>query len=244
MSPLLSSFNSTFGVLTGSSNIVKNGLVLHLDAGQSSSYPGSGTTWTDLSGNGNNGTLTNGPTYSSANGGSIVFDGVDDYISGSTISPLPSGSSPRTIEVICKPDINNTPQSIFSYGIDTTAQRVNITNTSSEISLAFSGHRYGKGGLSLQQNFNHIAFVYPINSTSSSSWLMYLNSAELTGLQTLAGSPITMNTAPVQIFYIGSNFGIDLFYNQNIASIKIYNRALTAAEIQQNFNALRGRFGI
>jgi hypothetical protein len=55
-------------------------LQLYLDAGNASSYPGSGTTWTDLSGNGRNGTLTNGPTYSSANGGSIVFDGTDDFV--------------------------------------------------------------------------------------------------------------------------------------------------------------------
>jgi uncharacterized delta-60 repeat protein len=59
--------------------IVTDGLVLALDAANPKSYPGSGTTWTDLSGNGNTGTLTNGPTYSSANGGSIAFDGVDDY---------------------------------------------------------------------------------------------------------------------------------------------------------------------
>jgi hypothetical protein len=66
--------------------LVRNGLVLALDAGRTLSYPGSGTTWTDLSGNGNTGTLTNGPTYSSANGGSLVFDGVDDYVNlGSSI---------------------------------------------------------------------------------------------------------------------------------------------------------------
>ena len=58
------------------SRIITENLVLCLDAANSKSYPGSGTTWTDLSGNGNNATLTNGPTYSSANGGSIVFDGV------------------------------------------------------------------------------------------------------------------------------------------------------------------------
>ena len=57
-----------------------NGLVLALDAANTKSYPGSGTTWTDLSGRGNTGTLTNGPTYSSANGGSIVFDGTNDYV--------------------------------------------------------------------------------------------------------------------------------------------------------------------
>jgi hypothetical protein len=59
---------------------ITDGLVLCLDAANSKSYPGSGTTWTDLSGLGNTGTLTNGPTYSSANGGSLVFDGVNDYV--------------------------------------------------------------------------------------------------------------------------------------------------------------------
>ena len=66
--------------LAHSPSIVMNGLVLALDAANSKSYPGSGTTWTDLSGNSNTGTLTNGPTYNSANGGSIVFDGVDDGV--------------------------------------------------------------------------------------------------------------------------------------------------------------------
>ena len=71
--------------------IANDGLVLALDAANPRSYPGSGTTWTDLSGNGNNGTLVNVPTYSNANGGSIVFDGVDDYVSGS-ISTINSWS--------------------------------------------------------------------------------------------------------------------------------------------------------
>lgn len=60
--------------------IVTDGLVLCLDAANPKSYPGSGTAWMDLSGNGNNGTLTNGPTYNSGNKGSIVFDGVNDYV--------------------------------------------------------------------------------------------------------------------------------------------------------------------
>jgi len=64
----------------GGPDIVENGLVLYLDAANRRSYPGSGTTWFDLSGNGNNGTLTNGPTFDSANGGSISFDGVNDYV--------------------------------------------------------------------------------------------------------------------------------------------------------------------
>jgi len=60
--------------------VVTTGLQLYLDAGNASSYPGSGTTWTDLTVNGRNGTLTNGPTYSGTNGGSIVFDGTNDFV--------------------------------------------------------------------------------------------------------------------------------------------------------------------
>ena len=60
--------------------IVSNGLVLCLDAANKRSYPGTGTTWTDLSGNSNNGTLTNGPTFSAGNMGSILFDGTNDYV--------------------------------------------------------------------------------------------------------------------------------------------------------------------
>jgi hypothetical protein len=62
-------------------HIVTDGLILSLDAANNKSYPRSGTTWNDLSGNGNNGTLVNGPTFSSANGGSIVFDGTNDVVS-------------------------------------------------------------------------------------------------------------------------------------------------------------------
>lgn len=66
--------------------IVKNGLIFNLDAADRNSYPGSGTTWSDISGNGNNGTLTNGPTFSSDNGGVIVLDGSNDYIANGSLS--------------------------------------------------------------------------------------------------------------------------------------------------------------
>ena len=64
-----------------SPRIVTDGLVLYLDAANTKSYPGSGTTWTDISGKSNNGTLTNGPTFDSGNKGTIVFDGSNDYVS-------------------------------------------------------------------------------------------------------------------------------------------------------------------
>ena len=67
--------------------ITTSGLILSLDAADKTSYPGSGTSWKDLSGNDNNGTLTNGPTFSAANRGNIVFDGVDDYVVTSNFTP-------------------------------------------------------------------------------------------------------------------------------------------------------------
>ena len=91
-------------------NIVKDGLVLHLDAANYKSYPGSGTTWSDLSGNGNNGTLTNGPTFDSGNRGSIVFDGSNDFVYLSNPSSLAFGTGDFSIEIWCNPDsINEGP---------------------------------------------------------------------------------------------------------------------------------------
>lgn len=88
--------------LNHSPKIVTNGLVLYLDAANQKSYPGSGTTWTDLSGNGNTGTLTNGPTFSANNNGGIVFDGANDYVSISNSSSLNITGRNITIEVIFK----------------------------------------------------------------------------------------------------------------------------------------------
>jgi hypothetical protein len=96
------------GVYAGP-EINESGLVLCLDAGNTKSYPGSGTTWTDLSGNGNTGTLVNGPTYSSANGGSIVFDGSNDYIQTNFNYSLTSSNTEFTCAAWykCFPEANS-----------------------------------------------------------------------------------------------------------------------------------------
>ena len=77
-----------------SPKIITNGLVLSLDAANNKSYPRSGTTWTDLSGNSNTGTLTNGPSFNDGNQGSIVFDGINDYASLSTTTPTDLQGNP------------------------------------------------------------------------------------------------------------------------------------------------------
>ena len=91
--------------------IVLNGLVLYLDAGNPLSYPGTGTIWTDLSNFGNNGTLINGPTFNSGNGGNIVFDGTNDFVTcGTAIGKLPN----FTISCWIKPNNWNNCGIVFS----------------------------------------------------------------------------------------------------------------------------------
>jgi hypothetical protein len=94
-----------------SGSVVTDGLVLNLDAGLPASYPGSGTTWFDLSGSGNDGTLTNGPTYSSSNGGSLVFDGSNDYVNLNF--PFTQSSSANSYTIVMGAKLSTTSSSRY-----------------------------------------------------------------------------------------------------------------------------------
>ena len=228
---------------------VTDGLVLALDAGNTKSYPGSGTTWTDLSGRGNNGTLTNGPTYSN---GAIVFDGVDDYGSVSC-SQFPSGNNSFTVESWFRWSGNgvNNINVIFGYGSDTAANQVPI------IQLFSSKFRFEFGssaGLvisnaTIQTNtWYQGTAVYDKSTTkvylngafdnstvySSANVVLSGNNGTTAGIGCLFSAFGNIVSSP-------SRYGT---FNGNISSIKYYNRALTAAEVQQNFNATRARFSI
>jgi hypothetical protein len=226
--------------------IVQSGLVLNLDAGVSSSYSGSGTTWTDLSGLGNTGTLTNGPTYSSSNGGSLVFDGTNDYVScGSVSSNLSSGVS---FQLIFKSsDLTSRQQGLLTYQSGTIGNPyINLwcpgdgrvrwetyTSTSPNVGTSiFSAN--------LSNNvWYHIIGTYSSNGTNATVRI-YVNGVENTSSTISAPNFSNSYNYTLEIGRY-QNFGVLL---GNIATAQIYNRALAAAEIQQNFQALRGRFGI
>ena len=214
---------------------VTNGLVLSLDAGNSKSYPGSGTTWTDLSGNGNTGTLTNGPTYSSANGGSIVFDGVNDYVgAGNSISGL-----------------NGTAVTVSAW--------VRTNSIGGEQYLLDASTNGGSGnGLSIRIRANGSIRFWNYNATynansasilSANTWYYIAGTWDGTTSRVyINGLPDGTNTGDANflgsIYQIGHSNMLGGFFNGNISSVSIYNRALSAAEIYQNFNALRGRYGV
>lgn len=207
--------------------IVTDGLVLCLDAASKRSYPGTGTTWTDLSTSGNNGTLTNGPTFSSANGGSLVFDGTNDYISNNY-----TNSAEHTISIIFK---------IISF-------------SSSDMRLlgAYSG---GTGQLTagwlnstfriwVSSTWNNTSFVSSVDTVyhltithdSSNNNTIYVDGIyEDTIINKQSYFDNIAFGSPFLLTY-GSHF------NGNIYNISLYNRALSEEEIKQNYNSTRGRF--
>jgi hypothetical protein len=225
--------------------IVQSGLVLNLDAGASTSYPGSGTTWTDLSGGGNTGTLTNGPTYSTANGGSIVFDGTNDYVVLSR--PV---QDDFTLSCWFK-----TTQSLTSYtsgafqwwqGAGLVDCEVGGIANDFGLSLNAAKVSFGVGGSSdtsiqspLTYNDNVWHYAVATRIRSSGALVLYVD-----GTLVASGTGGTNSlTTPTQLRIGSLQTGIN-FFSGNIAQVSIYNRALSAAEVTQNFNALRGRFGI
>jgi len=245
-------------MLSHSPRIITNGLVLCLDAANTKSYPGSGTSWTDLSGNGNTGTLTNGPTYSSANSGSIVFDGVNDYVSISSTNNFNFQSNNFTVELIfffdSSTSSDDTYRTLLHFGSGTTyfsivKWRSGIGN-GIVIDYSVSGNRYTITTTNLAPNPNvSNTITSPLYdvvnkssflsvSTISNVMSLYINGI-LYGSVTL-GSRWNQN----QNLNIGFN-GSGNYMKGNIPLIRVYNnKGLTASEISQNFNALRGRYGI
>jgi len=233
--------------LAHSPKIITDGLVLCLDAGNTKSYPGSGTTWTDLSGQGNNGTLTNmdGANLDSANGGSLTFDGTNEYVELSTITLLRASS---TISAWINIDD-------FTTG-KTSTGRVFIRRTGFNFNNLIA---FYNGGYSFETNTNsnpHEISGRTTGSVSSSaisagSWFHFslvFDSNTFYGYVNgvLTGSASLANNLFFDRIGDGSNFAdsYPAYMKGKISNFTVYNRALTASEVKQNFNATRSRFGI
>lgn len=220
-------------------NVVTNGLVLSLDAANTKSYPGSGTTWSDLSGNDYNGTLTNGPTFNSANGGSIVYDGVDDYFIR-TDSTLKNYTN-ITANIWMSNSSANSFEPYFNYNADFAflnkgwGVRRQSTNN---IFQYWAGD--GNSGIKLYQNGILIgttsAAYSQANAAIGNFWQM------VTLVATGISSWGTNNKLTIAIRSDFENF--NFMSSMKSALFSLYNRELTASEIQQNYNAQKSRFGL
>jgi hypothetical protein len=235
---------------------VSNGLVLALDAANKLSYPGSGTSWIDLSGNNNTGTLTNGPTFSAANLGSIVFDGTNDYVV-STLNQTPTLDITSTITL--------------ETWIKATAL-VNVSNGAGLFSKGFSSDLNSgvyELGLSQSGGANIPFFRMRISSTTPiynpSNILMSVNNIYhlvatyngsimrifINGIESGSGNSTSGNIeSNTQRLAIGVRYGTvfsglgSSYLTGNMYINRIYNRALTATEVLQNYNANKSRFGL
>ena len=225
------------------SKIVIDGLVLALDTGNIKSYPGSGTSWSDISGQGNNGTLTNGPTHSSDNGGSIVFDGTDDYCRITSASLLNSiGSSDFTVSMwiyrATNPPSGNGEmlyQSAdlndgFVICISTTEFRVETRDRQSTNNSANNISDIFTAGV-----WNNVVLTKSGTTYKGYSQGIYKN--QFTSYQ-----DVSTTTGFVDIGRV--SWWSPSYWEGNIAGVNVYNSALTASEITQNYNALKGRFGL
>jgi hypothetical protein len=204
--------------------VVTDNLVLALDAADRNSYPGSGTAWNDLTGRGNTGTLTNAVGY---NVDSLSFDGVDDRIECGTfslqyltISTWVYKTSSATNQGICRKE---------------TGWAVSQYNGTLQVAPGTSWTFYNTGYTIPLNTWVNIVYTYSGTGVAGSQ-TVYVNGSSI--YNTSAGSgPISSNSNPVRIGFDDNNW----YWGGRISNTQIYNRALTAAEVQQNYNAIKSR---
>jgi len=234
-------------MLNHNPKIVTDGLVLCLDAANPKSYPGSGNIWYDLSGNGNDGTLVNGVGYDSGNVGSLVFDGSDDEVRINNNTTARIGTGNHTIIAWVNNDIVTAEDFIGTDGTSTGDVLLMIFDQAGGGAGGFRGHVWSSTGSS-----NTIDSPRVIGTgnwsmlTQRVTWggnIDLFENGVLTATQVLVGSAPTSSKTQMVIGCRTVNGGSNHF-DGRIANVSIYNRALTEAEIKQNFNALRGRYRI
>lgn len=230
--------------LLRNTDIIGSGLLLSLDAGNVNSYPGSGNTWFDVSGNSNNGTLNN-ITYNSNNGGSLVY-------TSTSITTVPMTN--------LRPTTSITQESWFL-----------ITNNVGQV---FIGSQYGTqsnnsyalwleytnlfaAGVNIGGSFNFQTFsssistnvwYHYIHTYDGSNQRMYINGSQVFSWATTGSIAYDTNNTLLAVGNdwngSGYNVGAGVGVQGRLAIVRIYNRALSASEVSQNYNALRSRFGV
>lgn len=228
---------------------VTSGLVLYLDAANTSSYSGSGTTWTNLSSNTNNGTLVGTPTFSN---GSFTFNGSTQYSNHGDVLDL--GTSDLTVNVWVRPTANvtGTAYTTFSKAL---AGTQNYRFAGYIFNNKITAFMQGNGGADIQPagttniSINSwIMLTYVFTRSSSISMYINANPETLSGTATISqwNGLDFQSSNPFRIgsYTAADNSSIYSPFAGNISVSQVYFRSLSGAEISQNFNAFRGRYGI
>ena len=222
-----------------SSGIVSSGLLMHLDAGDSNSYSGTGTTWSDLSGNGNHATLVNGPTYRSSDGGHFDFDGSNDNVT--TNLQLPN--RPYTVSTWVYVDATNAQYSWFI------TQMWSYSNSALVMYAGGNPYKFKisrqlvAGGISMESSTTVIASTWYnfCLTVSSTDYKLYVNGT-LEDTATNSGNE-SANSGNIKIG-VNANQTWPSYFEGKMSSVLVYNKALSATEVTQNFNAIKSRYGL
>lgn len=228
-------------------DIVSDGLVLCLDAGNVRSYPGSGTSWNDLSGNGNNATLVNSPIYNTGNKGYFVLGNTNGYVSVSDTTDFDFDY--MTLEYVLRPIdsihvrpfINRSDESSWSP-----FRFLMATDNTKDSSVRFMFQIYisstvywisSDNGVYNTSDIQNVVCVY-----DGSEMSMYVNGNKQSDIESISGV-LDKSNLPLKIA-INNAYNPDRYAHQYCYSVKLYNRALSANEIKQNYLATKGRFNL
>jgi hypothetical protein len=224
-----------------------------LDAGNTKSYPTSGTTWFDVSGNGYNGTLVNGPTFNTDNNGSIVFDGVNDYMQANINTTELDGDPSLTVDMFVRRRTGtNIGGNSGFWGIGGTGQGNSIegwTPTANLIHLdVYDSTRLATSQFYPEGVFIHICWTKNGTGTETTNVKCYVNGVEVSLTKTRNATrtnQFNTSTNGVGVCLGRINPNANQFHTPiDIGVFKVYNRALTAQEVFQNFNATKSRYGL
>ena len=216
-------------------SVVTTGLQLYLDAGNASSYPGSGTTWTDLSSNSLTGTLTNGPTYSGTNGGSIVFDGTNDYVQ--CLGSLTVTAATFVTWIKRNGSQGQYDGILFSRGTNVSGMNFYTSNQLGYHWNDSSSTYNWSSGLTIP-DATWCMIAVSVTSTAATAYLCQ------TGGTTTATNTVGHSSSVINDIKLAQDDAGSRFFNGNIAIAQLYNIALSAGQVSTNFQADRARFGV
>ena len=239
-------------MVTGTPRMVTDGLVLHFDAANVKSYHGSGTTWTDLSSTATSGSLTNGPVFTSTVNGSIFFDGTNDHarIPDSDTFNFTAFTALVWFNSAIFPGntqyriVNHQESSARGWGIEMGRGDYIGTGTSSDMLLfAHTSNNSTWRNLASVTKLSQSIWYHAAFSADGTNMKLYLNGTLDNSTASLSSSPYSTISGDLGIAINAQDFST-FPWSGSIASVSLYNRVLTAAEILQNFEVTRERFRV
>lgn len=223
-------------------SIIRNGLVFAIDAGTTRSYPGTGTSWYDISGNGNHATLNNGPTFSLTNSGAIILDGTNDSVTVADNSKLKFDSGYFTVEAVINITSISSKQRIVSRGSSSWSQGWHIAARSTQWEFECSDGVSSPGNSFLINTTTTVGINCVSWTVTPSSAILYINGSQLGSTQTITEGVAFANSTTTM--GIGAFESGGEYLTGRIHTVRLYSRTLSASEILQNYNNTKNRYGL